>query len=100
LFLLQTQYGLACKRCQIALVVAGVFDQLLAHARIPEALEMLGNRIHGYFMVRAGREEGANIVGHFHQVMNVHRLSLELRDHVRSILNFAIFNGQKESPRR
>ena len=74
MFLLQTQYGLARERGQIAVVVAGVFDQLVAHARIPEAPEMLGDRIHGYIMVGAGREERADIVRHFHQVMNVHGL--------------------------
>src|ERR1700722_13208640 len=55
--------------------MAGVLDQLLAHARLPEALEVLRSRMNGRFVVRIGAKETADVVGHFDKVMNIHRFN-------------------------
>ena len=76
---IEAQHGLARDGGQAAVVAAGVLDQLLAHARIPEGLQVLRSRMNGRFVVGIGAEEPADVVGHLDQVMNIHGVKIEIR---------------------
>ena len=47
-------------------------EDLLAHARVPEALEVSGDTLQGGCAIGVGLEEGPDLIGHVDEVVRVH----------------------------
>jgi hypothetical protein len=48
-------------------------QELAAHARVPEALDMAGHAFDRHGMVGFRMEEGCDLIGHLHQLVPLHR---------------------------
>ncbi len=56
---------------QTMATVRDIFDDLFAHARFPEFLEVVGDFGHGFILRIAGEEEG-DLVRHVNHVLGFH----------------------------
>ena len=64
--------GQQCRQC---LLVNAIQNQV-AHARFPKFMDVRGNAALGLFLVGEGGEKFANLIGHAHQILNVHDVLL------------------------
>lgn len=58
---------------ELAVGAMGVFDDLSAHARLPEIPQVCGDRGNCLSAMLGAFEKGANLVRHLDQTMNFHR---------------------------